>query len=388
VADPDELLLPEVRILWECIHRAGEATGEREGLTLEEQPGSGPKVGSALVMLAFVALLGITVILMLFSFPAGVYSVFSGRLSQNFTYGTVIRPYYWIGPAVGYTPFVVSAGVWYAMFTAIYLLFFLYALAQKEHFWSAIGGAFRTGFEALTSSPFVIAIVSVGFLIFSSSIIDLLVSSSGTPIGGPTGDPLELLLGFSVAPLVEEVGFRLLLIGTVAFILSMGRSWKAALGAVWRPSRVLEGFTVGSGVSVIIWAATSFSAVTFGACHVICGSGTWDIGKLPEAIYGGFVLGYLYVRYGLHVAVLAHWGVDVFGSVYAFFGQAAYGIPWESTTKEFAGQYLVDLDMLFLFGLASFLLVIYLGLRKIARSRFAGPSGDFKAPLDGGGVEA
>jgi hypothetical protein len=336
---------------------------------------------------AFVALLALTFILLVFSFPAGAYSVFSGRLSQNFTYNTVIQPYYWIGPTLGFTPFVVSAGVWFALFTAVYLLFFVYAMAQKEYFWIAIRGAFKTGFDSLTASPLIIAIVSIGFLVFSSSIIDLLVSSAGAPIGGPTGDPLELFLGFSFAPLVEEVGFRLLLIGTVAFILSLGRPWKAALGALWRPSRVMEGVAVGSGVSAIIWAATSFSAVTFGACHVVCGSGTWDVGKLPEAIYGGFVLGYLYVRYGLHVAVLAHWGVDFFGSVYAFFGQAAYGIPWDSATKEFAGQYLVDLDMLFLFGVASFLLVVYLGLRKAARWRFASRSGDFKAPLEGGGVE-
>ena len=387
MADSDELLLPEVRVLGDRIPRTGEAAGEREGLTLEEQPESGPRPETSLLMVAFVALMAITVVLMVFSFPAGAYSVFSGRLSQNFTYSTVIRPYYWIGPAIGYTPFVVSAGVWYAIFTAIYLLFFFYALAQKEHIWGAVGTAFRTGFDALMSSPFVVAIVSIGFLIFSSSIIDLLVSSTGTSIGGPTGDPLELLLGFSYAPLVEEVGFRLLLVGTVAFILSIGRPWRAALGALWRPSKALEGLAVGSGASIIIWVATSFSAVTFGTCHVICGSGTWDIGKLPEAIYGGFVLGYLYVRYGIHVAVLAHWGVDFFGSVYAFFGQAAYGVPWDSTTKEFAGQYLVDVDMLFLFGLASFLLVVYLGMRKAARWRFLARPGEFKAPSEGGGVE-
>ena len=337
------------------------------------------------MMLGFVALLGVTILLVAFSFPAGVYSVFSGKLSQNVTYNTAIQPYFWIGPAVAYAPFVVSAGVWFAIFTAVYALFFIYALRQKEHFWGAIVASFRTGFDALMSSPFIIIIVSIGFLNFSSSIIDLFVTSTGAPIGGPTGDPLALLLGFAFAPLVEEIGFRVLLIGTVAFILSLGRPWKAALSALWRPSRAIEGLAVGSGASVIIWVATSFSAVTFGACHVICGS-TWDIGKLPEAIYGGFVLGYLYVRYGLHVAVLAHWGVDFFGSVYSFFGQAAYGIPWDSATKEYLGQYLVDIDLLLLFGVASFMLVVYLGLKKLAARRSGGTTGDFKG-LPAGGVE-
>lgn len=387
MADSDVILLHEVRIFGDRIPRTGEAAGEREGLTLEEQPGSSPRSGTPLPMLAFAALFVITVFLIVLSFPAGAYSVYSGRLSQSFTYDSAIRPYFWIGPSAQYAPFVVSAGAWYAVLMAFYLLFFAYALSQKEHFWGALRAGFRTGFEALTSSPFVVTVVSIGFLIFSSSLVDLLVSSAGAPIGGPTGDPLELFLGFSIAPLVEEVGFRLFLIGTVALILSLGRPWRAALGALWRPSRVLEGVAVGSGVSMIIWAATGFSAVTFGACHVVCGGGSWDVGKLPEAIYGGFVLGYLYVRYGLHVAVLAHWGVDFFGSVYAFFGQAAYGIPWDSATKEFAGQYLVDIDMLFLFGLASFLLVVYLGLKKIARWRSTGSSGEFKAPPTEGVAE-
>ena len=338
-------------------------------------------------MLGFLALLVFTIALIAVSFPAGFYSVFSGNLSQNVTYSTAIRPYFWIGPAVAFAPFVVSAGALFVTLTAVYILFFFYAIKQREHFWKATGAAFRSGFDALASSPFVVVIVSIGFLNFTSSEIDWLVSWAGIPIGGPTGDPLSLLLGFTFSPLVEEIGFRVVLIGTVAFILSLGRPWKAALSALWRPSRAMEGLAVGSGASIIIWAATSFSAVTFGACHVVCGS-TWDIGKLPEAIYGGFVLGYLYVRYGLHVAVLAHWGVDFFGSVYSFFGQAAYGIPFDSSTKEYLGQYLVDIDMLKLFGLASFLLVVYFSLKKLAAWRTGAVIGEFdKGPQRGGGVE-
>ena len=353
-----------------------------------ESPSDGSiKPVTALVMLGFVALLGFTVALVVFSFPAGIYSVFSGRLSQNVTSSTAIRPYFWIGPAIAYAPFIVSAGAWFAAFTFVYVLFFLYAFQQKERFWGAVRRTFRTGLDALMSSPFIVVIVSIGFLNFTSSMIDVLVSSTGAPIGGPTGDPLALLLGFAYAPLVEELGFRVFLIGTVAFILTLGRPWRTALSALWRPSKALEGVAVGSGASAIIWAATSFSAVTFGACHVICGT-TWDIGKLPEAIYGGFVLGYLYVRYGFHVAVLAHWGVDFFGSVYAFFGQAAYGIPWDSSTKEYIGQYLVDIDLLLLFGVASFLLVVYLGLKKLAARRSGEMTGDFKDPPSGGGVGA
>ena len=385
MADTHELHLPKVRVFRDRLHRRGAAAGEREKLTLGTPSETGIKPGTAVMMLGLVSLLGITIVLIAFSFPAGVYSVFSGKLSQNVTYDSPIRPYFWIGPAIALAPFMVSAGAVFVLFTAVYVLFFLYSLRQREHFWSTLGRAFRTGSDALMSSPFIVVIVSIGFLTFTSTMIDDLVSSTGAPIGGPTGDPLALLMGFVYAPLVEEIGFRVILIGTVAFILSYGRPWRTALSALWRPSNAAEGLAVGSGASILIWAATSFSAVTFGACHVVCGN-TWDLGKLPEAIYGGFVLGYLYVRYGLHVAVLAHWGVDFFGGVYAFFGQAAYGIPWDST-KEYLGQYLVDIDMLYLFGLASFLLVVYLGLKKLTASRSRGTTGDFdKGVSAGGGV--
>lgn len=348
-----------------------------------------PKPGTRLSLVLFLALFLFTVLLVAVSFPAGAYSVFSGRLSQNITSSTPIRPFYWVGPAFEFVPFLVGAGVWFALFMAVYAAFFLYALLQKERLGSAIGRSFRSGFPALMTSPFMVTIVSIGFLTFTASMIDVLVSSSGAPIGGPTGDPMGLLLSFTFSPLVEELGFRVILIGTVALILSLSRPWKSALAALWRPSRAIEGFAVGSGASIIIWAATSFSAITFGVCHVTCSSGTWDIGKLPEAIYGGFVLGYLYVRYGLHVAVLAHWGVDFFGSVFAFFGQATAGIPWDSATREFVGQYAVDLDMLFLFGLASFLLVVYLSAKKLTHWRSGEGTGEFdKGVTEGGGVES
>jgi len=336
------------------------------------------------VLLGFLALLAFTVMLVAFSFPVGFYAVFSGKLSQNVTSTTAVQPYFWIGPALAVAPFAIGAGAMFAILSVVYILFFLYSLWQKDHLLSAIKGAFGAGIDALGSSPFIVVLVSIGFLNFTSSEIDWIVSWAGVPIGGPTGDPFALLLGFTLSPLVEEIGFRVFLIGTVALILSVGRPWRTALSALWRPSTAMEGIALGSGASVIIWAATSFSAITFGACHVICGN-TWDIGKLPEAVYGGFVLGYLYVRYGFHVAVLAHWGIDFFGGVYAFFGQAAYGIPWDSATKEYLGQYLVDIDMLQLFGLASFLLVVYLGLKKLAARRSVGTAGELKGQSSGGG---
>jgi hypothetical protein len=337
----------------------------------------------------FVVLLGFTVLLTFLSIPAGVYAVFSGHLSKTYDYTALLTPYFWIGPAVTSVPFQLSVGAWFLILTAIYVAFFAIALKQKQGPLQATSAAFKEGLGAIMSSPFVVVMVSIGFLTFTASIADDLISSAGVPIGGLSGDPLALIIGFTAAPLVEELGFRVLIIGVVALILSMRRPLREVLGSLWRPSVAVEGLALGSGASIIIWVATGFSAATFGICHVACGGTSWDTGKVLEAGYAGVVLGYLYVRYGFHVAVLAHWGVNFLGSAFAFFGQAAYGIPWDSNTGEFIGQYLVDLDLLLLFGLASFVLVLYLGVKKLAGSSRIPETGDFdKAPSGGGTVEA
>ena len=353
-----------------------------------EFPTGGLRADRTAFVVLFVVLLVFTVALVIVSIPAGAYAVYSDRLSPTLSYNSPFMTYLWIGPAADFPPFGTSIGVMFALVTSIYVVFLVYSLLQSEGSIRAVSRSLREGVSALLSSPFIAILIAIGVLNFGGTLIDSIVTATGSPIGGPTSqsDPLALLAGFAYSPLVEELGFRVLLIGVVAFILSISRPWKVALGALWRPSKAIEGLAVGSGASFIIWAATGLSAVTFGACHVVCGS-TWDIGKLPEATFGGLVLGYLYVRYGFHAAVLAHWGVDYFGSALGFFGQAAYGIPWYSGTTEYTGQLLVDLDMLYLFGLVSFLLAVYLGLRKVVEWRSGrGPDELDKVAVGGGGV--
>jgi len=360
------------------------SAGSVAGGTVKKEGGRDRSVAVGL----FVALFVFTVVLVFLSIPIGIWTVFYGHLSSFLNYNSLVTPYFWIGPLVAYSPYAVSLGGWFIGVTIIYIAFIAYSMLQRAQPQEAIGSSFKEGFSSLLSSPFVVVMVGIGFLTFASSVIDQVTISAGVPIGGPSvfSDPLDLLLGFAASPIVEELGFRVLLIGIVALILSMGRPLKDALAALWRPSKALEGLAVGSGASVIIWVATGFSAVTFGACHVVCGS-TWDIGKFPEAAFGGLVLGVLYVKYGFHVAVLVHWGVDYFGSVYSFYGQAAYHIPWSSGTQEYIGQYLVDIDMIFLFGFASFLVVTYILVRKAVAWRKQRGSVEFdKGPNEGGQV--
>ena len=350
-------------------------------MTAEPQKGAPPATTAAVAV--FVVTLALTVALVIFSIPAGFYAVFSGTLSSTVTAATPVQPYFWIGPLPVVLGATVEVGVLFAAFSLVYVALLAYGAWERTRPWTAVANSARGGFDSLTSSPFIVMMVAIGFLTFTANIIDDLTSSAGVPIGSISGDPLELFLGFTVSPLVEEIGFRVVLIGLVAVVLSLGKGWRGALGALWRPSKAVEGVAVGGGAAIIIWIATGFSAVTFGVCHVVCGGSAWQIGKIPEATFGGVVLGYLYVRYGLHVAVITHWGIDYFGSALAFLGQAAYGIPWNSGSSEYFGQYLVDYDLIFLFGLASFLLVLSQVVKRFTGNRPMEPE-PFNPPGAGG----
>lgn len=339
-------------------------------------------------------LLVFTLVLVALSIPAGLYAEFSGRLSSHFSYVYPALTFLWIGPLPTVLPFGVPLGGVFAVISAVYVIMFVFAATQRTRPLDAIRNSFRTGVGSLLESPLLLTLISIGFLVFTTSWVTIATEAAGAPIGNPFSnvDPLFELTSVVISPLREEVGFRVLLVGVVALILSIGRPRKRALKALWRPSAAYEGLAVGGAISIIVWAAMILSSITFGVCHVSCvgGGGGWDWGKLPEAIYGGVVLGYLYVRFGLHVAVLAHWGIDYFVSAFAFFGQAAYGIAWDSATAEFFGQYVIDFDLLYLFGLVSFLLVIYVGLTKWATKRQKGRESDLvlKGPAGGGTVEA
>jgi hypothetical protein len=269
----------------------------------------------------------------------------------------------WVGPAPAVLPLVTSIGVSFLAVTMIYVIMLAYSAVQGTAPLRAMAEGVRSGVVSFFSSPFLVALISIGFLIFTASIIDSVVSGTA-----PSSDPLLSMASLANAPLVEEFGFRMLMIGLVAALISLGGGTRKAMRALWRPSSAIGGTVSSVTVKVILAVLLAVSAVTFGVTHVLYG---WSSGKFFEASYGGLVLGYVYIKYGFHISVLTHWGVNYFGSAFAFFGQGAYGIPWDSTTTEFVLQRVVDFDLLYFFGLACFLVVVYVGIRKLVLSRSA-----------------
>jgi len=339
------------------------------------------RLGSALAAL-FLALLLLTAILVILSFPVGLYTVFFLHLSKlssltcrfhRCSYSTAETldksQFLWLGPIPVLLPTQLMYGGEFLAVIVIYAAMFILTIFQGRSLPSAIASGLRNGYREFLANRALLTLVAIGFLVFTAGLIDEVVSVVGPPVGNPFGgNDLLNFVGLAFAPLREEFGFRVLLIGVVAAIVTLPRPGTSALRTLWRPSIAYEGLDNNTLPLVVIWTAGAFSAGTFGACHVVCGGGGWDIGKLPEAVYGGIVLAYLYIRYGFHIAVLAHWGIDYLPSVFAFFGQGAYGIPWTSAPGYFLQQ-VVTADLFEFFGMGCLLAVAYAGLVKLLSRR-------------------
>ncbi len=322
----------------------------------------------------FLLFLMVAAYLVILSFPVGVYTVFFTHLSNETSSQSLGSPILFLGPILVVLPFPLSFGGIFIVLTGVHVAMFVLALRQGKGAVSAIRSGLESGVAEFFTNRALLTLISIGFLIFTAGIIDSFVAAAGSPVGDPFTkvDPLRTMLGFTLAPLREEFGFRVLLIGLVVALVSLGRPERVSLRALWRPSAAYEGLDNNMATIVIIWVAGAASSLIFGACHVgipgLCGGGGWDIGKFPEAAYGGVVLAFLYIKYGFHVAVLAHWGVNYLSSVFAFFGQGAFGIPWLSDPG-YSLQQLVALDVFGLFGLSSLLVVMYVGAVRLLRSR-------------------
>ena len=342
----------------------------------------------------FVGIIIFTFAMMVVSFPVGLYTVFGTHLSNNYTAST---PVYALTYDFSFTsvkvPIVGNLGDVFAVFLAIYFGFFLLAAKQGPGLFRALRQATSQGYTALFSNPLVAMMVLLGATSLVTILLDTVQSNSGIATGSLTGDAFSLLVDFTVAPLLEESTFRLIMLGlpiaVLALIILRTFSPVTLARALWRPSSVWDVdeteedattrsfndsdpsmFPRGEGGSLkakamrpIVYVFLVLSAIMFGYAHYASGAG-WGPGKISEAALAGLALGYLYVKYGFHTNVLLHWSINYVGSVYSFYAQGAYGIPWTSQSGSFL-DVIPTIDIAILLGIPATLIVANVLLNRI-----------------------
>jgi hypothetical protein len=326
------------------------------------------------LIVGFICIVVLTFELMVLSLPIGLYALFFTNVAGNgpgvdAVVRGIVLDVFGFFPVV--IPIAVSLGTIFVALWLIYALMLGIATLGSVDLFSAVRSSLETRGESILRSPMLATIVLLGATLLATLVIDAVQTSAGVGSGGISGQSIPFFVSVTLAPLREEIGFRLTIVGLIAFVYGARSSLKTAVKALWRPSIVYESVSVVSPgrlsfERVLAGASIVFSAILFGLAHFVSHIG-WQVGRITTAGVAGLALGYLYYKYGLHAAILLHWGVNYFPNAYALLGQGLYGVPWQSDPGTFLTQF-VATEIVYVLGVPSLIFVAYKFLKRGKKS--------------------
>ena len=250
---------------------------------------------------------------MLLSFPMGMFVVFHSNIGQEINFEIPLGA---LNDAVDFGPLseVELGDAFLAVWSVYAVLFAVAMLGPKAGFMKSVSTVLSQG-EAKVESNYMVAVTKwFSIVVLVSAVISFVQEGFGVFIVPPqVENDLMQFFYVSLAPLVEEVGFRVFLIGLPLFVLyrresSAGHFFKS----LWSPGSNLD---VGRNRALILIVV---AGVLFGAMHIVAGE-PWSEGKFAQAAASGIILGWVYFRFGLVAALLIHWATNYFIFAYANF---------------------------------------------------------------------
>ena len=290
----------------------------------------------------FTAILSIIFGLLVISFPIGIYIVFETDIGDDINYDYPITHLDIFRETSFYqSSFELSIGDVFVILWVFYLAIFVFSiLGPKQNFLKSISSLISKG-EYDVNQNYMFAITKwLSVLVLISALINFVQESFGIITVPPLGDNnLIQFFYVSLAPLLEEFIFRILLIGIPLFVLYSGRaSLSYFLKCLWTPSS-LNILDSKKALFVII-----FVGVAFGFAHIAFGD-SWSEGKFAQATAGGIILGWVYFRYGFVASLLIHWATNYFIFACAHFISQ---INYVSLETAFTNPFMFTLEFLFL----------------------------------------
>jgi len=264
---------------------------------------------------------------MFFSFVLGGYTVFSTELgaaeiADPITYFSLFIFGLPLPIFTSTTLGDIFSGLW-----SIYLILFVITLnGPKLSVLGTMQHIKKRNRFPLNENAIITVIVYFSIMLVIFYIIEFIQNQVGIPIGTtPQDTPIRAFTMVSIAPIVEEIGFRTTVIGGVVLFILIGRSNNlSSLKALWHPSKYLEQKTF-LHLNEYRWSIIFIillSGFFFGASHLAYGS-SWAIGKLPSATIAGILLGWIYFKQGFPAAVMLHWSFNFLPGAYVYFTCAA-----------------------------------------------------------------
>ena len=297
-----------------------------------------------LLGIPFTALLSIIFGLLLISFPIGIYVVFESDIGDDINYDYPVTHLDIFSQTDFYqSPIDITLGDAFVILWMFYLIIFVIALlGPKQHFLKSISSLISMGkYDAKLNYMFAMT-KWLSILILISAIINFIQESFGIVTTPPLGgNSLIQFFYVSLAPLLEEFVFRIILIGIPLFVLYSGRaSIRYFVKCLWNPSS-LNILDSKKAILLII-----FVGISFGFAHIAF-SDSWSEGKFAQATAGGIILGWVYLRYGIVVSLLIHWATNYFIFAYAHFISQINYVPLELA---FTNPLMSSLEWIFLFS--------------------------------------
>ena len=299
--------------------------------------------------------------MMLLSFPFGVFVVFNTDIGDDINFQYPLNNLD-IFKELGYlTPFDIEIGDVFIVLWSIYAILFTIAILGPDKGFLKSLSANLSHEKLETKSNYMITITKwFSILILMSIIIDFIQQGFGiVTVPPPIDNNLAQFLYVSISPIVEEIGFRVILIGLPLFVfyshkLSITHFFKS----IWNPNRNLHIYDFRKTLFLIVLVG-----IFFGLAHIMTGE-PWSEGKFAQATVSGIILGWLYFRFGLITAILVHWGTNYFIFSYANFVSQINEMTIEAA---FSHPLINTMEMLFLISgifSVSVLLITYFNSKK------------------------
>ena len=264
----------------------------------------------------FTALLSVVFGLLLASFPIGIYVIFESEIGADINYEYPLTHLdIFAGTELYQMQIDVSIGDAFVVLWTFYVVIFVIAmLGPKTIFLKSLSPLISFGNYDATSSYMIGVTKWFSILILISMMINFVQEGFGIVITPPlVENDLVQFFYVSLAPLVEEFGFRMILIGIPLFALySHTSSGKYFIRCLWNP-KTLTIHDSKKAIFLII-----FVGIFFGFAHIALGE-SWSEGKFAQATASGIILGWVYLRYGFVSSLLIHWATNYFVFSYANF---------------------------------------------------------------------
>jgi len=310
----------------------------------------------------FSALVSVICGLMILSFPLGAYVVFNSNLEDSVGYDFPLSDFDFFPTGIGFEiPIEFELGdVFVVLWCMFIIIFSIAVLGPKRNFLKALSPIMSEGKYESKSNYLVSVIKWFSILIVISVIIDFAQNSIGISTEPPeTSDVLIQFFNVTAAPISEEIGFRVMLIGIPLFLMYSHRtSIKLFFKSLWNPTQAIHIYETKKPLILIVVVG-----IFFGLSHIISGE-PWSLGKFAQASASGIIIGWVYFKHGLPSAILVHWSTNYFIFAYAYFLADIN----EITIKDaFSHSLTNSLEiLLFITGIISIAMLIlnYVGLKK------------------------